>query len=480
MIRFDKFNEQAQESAQQAAEIMQRYGHNQIDTEHWMLALIEQSGGIVSLILEKLNISPDAIRERLDAALLASPKNSIFGGGAGQIFITPRVKRIIDIADKEATGLKDDFIASEHIFLAILTERNTPVARILNTVGLQHDQVYDAIHDLREQNTKEVSPMRFDRFTEQAQEIAQRAAVIIERYDHNQIDIEHILLAILETPYEGIPDILENLNINSKTLCERLDEILRTSPKKNIINSKKGQIFITPRVKKIIDISNDEANHLKDEYISTEHIFLAILTERNTPAARILGNVLLNHDRVLDTIINIRNSPPRFELDQFSSQTRETIQHCNELLLHYGHRQVDLEHLLLAIIEGTSSVPKIVKKLTINIYDLIDKLHDLLLAIPKSGIPLQISVGEIPITYKLKKVIHDANEIRYRFKDVLISDEHLFLVFLRGDSDRLATQILINQGLTYNLTYPIIRDMHKEGKIDKHQIEKTIHAEQIS
>jgi ATP-dependent Clp protease ATP-binding subunit ClpC len=51
---------------------------------------------------------------------------------------------------------------------------------------------------------------------------------------------------------------------------------------------RRGANFITPRVKRIIDLANEEANRLKDEYISTEHIFLAILTERNTPAARIL------------------------------------------------------------------------------------------------------------------------------------------------------------------------------------------------
>ena len=93
MMRFDRFTERAQEAAQRAAEIIQRYGHNQIDTEHILLALIEQPGGVIPQILEKLSVSPEALTERLDATLRASPKANIFGGGAGQIFITPRVKR---------------------------------------------------------------------------------------------------------------------------------------------------------------------------------------------------------------------------------------------------------------------------------------------------------------------------------------------------------------------------------------------------
>ncbi|MBI5351624.1 MAG: AAA family ATPase [Chloroflexi bacterium] len=148
-MRFDRFTERAQEAAQRAAEIIQRYGHNQIDTEHILLALIEQPGGVIPQILEKLNVSAEALTERLDATLRASPKANIFGGGAGQIFITPRVKRIIDLANEEANRLKDEYISTEHIFLAILTERNTPAARILESAGLSRDRVYDAIQDLR-------------------------------------------------------------------------------------------------------------------------------------------------------------------------------------------------------------------------------------------------------------------------------------------------------------------------------------------
>jgi ATP-dependent Clp protease ATP-binding subunit ClpC len=149
MMRFDRFTERAQEAAQRAAEIIQRYGHNQIDTEHILLALIEQPGGVIPQILEKLTVSPEALTERLDATLRASPKANIFGGGAGQIFITPRVKRIIDLANEEANRLKDEYISTEHIFLAILTERNTPASRILESAGLTRDRVYSAIQDLR-------------------------------------------------------------------------------------------------------------------------------------------------------------------------------------------------------------------------------------------------------------------------------------------------------------------------------------------
>ncbi|MCE5208767.1 MAG: AAA family ATPase [Chloroflexi bacterium] len=148
-MRFDRFTERAQEAAQRAAEIIQRYGHNQIDTEHILLALIEQPEGVVSQILEYIKADPHALEERLDYILRTSPKASIFGGGAGQIFITPRVKRIIDVANEEANHLKDEYISTEHLFLAILMERNTPAARLLETSGITRDRVLEAIMQIR-------------------------------------------------------------------------------------------------------------------------------------------------------------------------------------------------------------------------------------------------------------------------------------------------------------------------------------------
>ncbi|MCW5874748.1 MAG: AAA family ATPase [Anaerolineales bacterium] len=148
-MRFDRFTERAQEAAQRAAEIIQRYGHNQIDTEHILLALIEQPEGVIGQLLEILKVDPASLKERLDYVLRTSPKANIFGGGAGQIFITPRVKRIVDIANEEANRLKDEYISTEHIFLAILNERSTPAARLLEGAGITRERVFDAVQQLR-------------------------------------------------------------------------------------------------------------------------------------------------------------------------------------------------------------------------------------------------------------------------------------------------------------------------------------------
>jgi ATP-dependent Clp protease ATP-binding subunit ClpC len=113
------------------------------------LALIEQQQGVVGQLLEIMSVDANGLRDRLDQMLRESPKASIYGGGTGQVFITPRVKRIIEVANQEATNLNDEYISTEHLFLAIVEEKDTPSSRLLKENGVTKERVLDAIQQLR-------------------------------------------------------------------------------------------------------------------------------------------------------------------------------------------------------------------------------------------------------------------------------------------------------------------------------------------
>ncbi|MEZ4713291.1 MAG: AAA family ATPase [Caldilineaceae bacterium] len=153
MMRFDRFTEKAQEAAMRAYEILQRYKHVQVDTEHMFLALLEQPDGVIPRILEKLEAPVEVIASKLETILDSAPKsNSNPYGNApqAQVFITPRLKRVMDLANEEATKLKDEYISTEHIFLAIASERNTPSANILREASVSKERIHDAINELRD------------------------------------------------------------------------------------------------------------------------------------------------------------------------------------------------------------------------------------------------------------------------------------------------------------------------------------------
>ncbi len=132
-----------------AYEILPRYGHTQVDTEHLLLALIEQPEGVVSEILERLGVELDAIRLRLDQDLQRTPRSQIYGSGVSQVYITPKLKRVIDLSNEEASKLKDDYISTEHLLLAIANEKNTAAARALTEFGVTRQRILEVIEEVR-------------------------------------------------------------------------------------------------------------------------------------------------------------------------------------------------------------------------------------------------------------------------------------------------------------------------------------------
>ena len=152
MNQFERFTERAQDAAMRAYEILQRYGHIQVDVEHLLLALLEQPEGMVSQILEKMSVDVEQMKKRLDSILNATPKaaaGTYNFGAPGQVFITPRVKFAFDRAQEEANQLKDEYVSTEHIFLGILGEKNSPTARILIEAQVTKPKVQEVLAEMR-------------------------------------------------------------------------------------------------------------------------------------------------------------------------------------------------------------------------------------------------------------------------------------------------------------------------------------------
>ena len=153
MMQFERYTRQAQDALMRAYEILQRFQHSQADTEHLLLALLEQSDGMVRKIIKHIDADPDALMKQITAILEQAPKSrgpNINVGAPGQIYITPRLHHVNQMATQEAERLGDQYISTEHLFLAILSERNTPTSIMLKNNQISKDAVKRAIDDLRE------------------------------------------------------------------------------------------------------------------------------------------------------------------------------------------------------------------------------------------------------------------------------------------------------------------------------------------
>src|SRR5882724_7432777 len=145
----NRLTEKAQEALRAAQNEATRQGHQQIDVEHLLLALLGQEGGLAKSVLEKSGVDPDLVRQRLEAELARMPKVSSSTGGSGEAYITGRLNRLLVQAEDEAHQLKDEYISVEHLLLAMVEDKSGSAGRIVNESGLTRDKLMPALRQVR-------------------------------------------------------------------------------------------------------------------------------------------------------------------------------------------------------------------------------------------------------------------------------------------------------------------------------------------
>jgi len=145
-MRFDKFTLKAQEAVQQAQEIADSRHHQELNPEHLLLALLEQEEGIAIPILQKLGVTPELIKGDLETELNKLPR---VHGVTGQMYMSSALKSIFDLAWQEAKRLKDEYLSSEHLLIAISEEKSSPAGDILRRRGVTRDSIFKVLIGIR-------------------------------------------------------------------------------------------------------------------------------------------------------------------------------------------------------------------------------------------------------------------------------------------------------------------------------------------
>src|SRR5690242_14469309 len=131
MLRFDKFTVKAQEALQAAQELNARSGQQQVEPVHLLWALVAQQDGVVPPLLDKLGVSPTGLAADAQKAIERLPKVS----GAGEQFLSRAANDVLEKAFSEAERLKDEYVSTEHILLAISAAERDPAAQLLVRAG---------------------------------------------------------------------------------------------------------------------------------------------------------------------------------------------------------------------------------------------------------------------------------------------------------------------------------------------------------
>ena len=145
--------------------------------------------------------------------------------------------------------------------------------------------------------------MRQDRFTQQAQEVLAASQKMVRQQRHSQWDVEHVFLALLQHPAGLAQQIFAKLNVDVARLRQRVADTLDRAPK---LAYDVVQIYTTPRIIRLLETANAEADRLKDEYVGVEHLLIAIADEKDGESAQILREFGVDKEKLYQAIQEVR------------------------------------------------------------------------------------------------------------------------------------------------------------------------------
>jgi ATP-dependent Clp protease ATP-binding subunit ClpB len=145
-----RLTQKTQEALQEAQAGAIRRGHQEVDTEHLVAALLEQPEGLASRLLARMDVSPDVLRDGIEKTLEKRPQVSGGGMEMGKVYVTPRLQALLTAAADEAKRLKDEYVSVEHVLLALAAQGGkTDAGRVFADLGVTRDRILSTLKDIR-------------------------------------------------------------------------------------------------------------------------------------------------------------------------------------------------------------------------------------------------------------------------------------------------------------------------------------------
>ncbi len=174
---FERLTNQTKQVFATAQQILQRYKHNQLDTEHLLLAMLEQEGGLAQRLLDQAQVNLKPLVASVERDLGQRPQVTGPGADQQQIYITPHTQRVMDLAFQIAQRFGDKFVAVEHLILAILEDGQTSAARLLQQAGLSTEAALKALQAIRgsHQVTDEAGESKYEALAKYSRDLTELA-----------------------------------------------------------------------------------------------------------------------------------------------------------------------------------------------------------------------------------------------------------------------------------------------------------------
>ena len=315
--KFEKFTERARKVLSLAQEEAQRFNHQYIGTEHILLGLVREGDGVAAKVLSDLGVELLKVRAAVEFIIGRGDRVVL-----GEIGLTPRAKKVVELAVDEARRLNHHYIGTEHLLLGLIREGEGIAAGALESLGVNLEKVRRTTIEVLSQGGPGVASRRtdasstdesrprpdFGRFTERARLAIRTAIVEARERDQAEVNTGHMLLALLQEDESLAALALQQAGVNLDA-AQRLVEqnIDARTPVGG--QSARDAVGLDAHTLRMIALAADESRQMGDLYVGTEHLLLGLIQEGNGLGAQVLLTLGANLSQLRSISMNLRTQP---------------------------------------------------------------------------------------------------------------------------------------------------------------------------